>query len=92
MRQVEACELPGDELGTGSSGLPDVRGDEAGLRASGVPEVPDDEAGLRAPDVTAEQAQTCEAGPAATFRFDDPYWDEAFDSYHSPTLRVCNCC
>jgi hypothetical protein len=23
------------------------------------------------------------------FRFDDPYWDEAFDSYHSPTLRVC---
>ena len=23
------------------------------------------------------------------FRFDDPYWDDAFDSYHSPMLRVC---
>jgi len=23
------------------------------------------------------------------FRFDDPYWDDAFDSYHSPTLRIC---
>jgi len=30
------------------------------------------------------------AGPgAAPFRFDDPYWDEAFDSYHDPTLRTC---
>jgi len=23
------------------------------------------------------------------FRFDDPYWDEAFDSFYSPTLRTC---
>jgi hypothetical protein len=23
------------------------------------------------------------------FRFDDPFWDDAFDSYHNPTLRVC---
>ncbi len=23
------------------------------------------------------------------FRFDDPYWDDAFDSWHNPTLRTC---
>lgn len=26
---------------------------------------------------------------AGSFRFDDPYWDEAFDSYYDPTLRTC---
>jgi len=26
---------------------------------------------------------------AKGFRFDDPYWDEAFDSWHNPTLRTC---
>ncbi len=30
----------------------------------------------------------CEA-EAESFRFDDPYWDEAFDSYYDPTLRTC---
>ena len=24
-----------------------------------------------------------------SFLFDDPYWDDAFDSYHNPTLRTC---
>jgi hypothetical protein len=29
-------------------------------------------------------------GPCAdAFLFDDPYWDEVFDSYHDPTLRPC---
>ena len=26
---------------------------------------------------------------AESFRFDDPYWDDAFDSYYNPTLRTC---
>ena len=26
---------------------------------------------------------------AQSFRFDDPYWDEAFNSYYDPTLRTC---
>jgi len=24
-----------------------------------------------------------------SFRFDDPYWDDAFNSYYDPTLRTC---
>jgi len=27
-----------------------------------------------------------------SFLFDDPYWDEMFDSYHNPTLRTCCRC
>ena len=23
------------------------------------------------------------------FRFNDPYWDDAFNSYYDPTLRTC---
>jgi hypothetical protein len=42
--------------------------------------------------VAAEQpTKPCacdDLGPGA-FRFDDPYWDDAFDSYHSSTLRTC---
>ena len=26
---------------------------------------------------------------AKGFRFDDPYWDDVFDSWHNPTLRTC---
>jgi hypothetical protein len=33
--------------------------------------------------------RSCEAPGAQPFLFDDPYWDEAFDSYHDPTLRTC---
>lgn len=33
--------------------------------------------------------RSCEAPGAQSFLFDDPYWDEAFDSYHDPTLRTC---
>ena len=33
--------------------------------------------------------RACDEPGAETFLFDDPYWDEAFDSYHNPTLRVC---
>lgn len=28
-------------------------------------------------------------GETKGFRFDDPYWDDAFDSYYDPTLRTC---
>jgi hypothetical protein len=37
---------------------------------------------------TGESRARDEFGTEA-FRFDDPYWDDAFDSYHNPTLRVC---
>ena len=40
---------------------------------------------------TEERSKPCagdEPG-AGSFLFDDPYWDDAFDSYHSPTLRTC---
>ncbi len=29
------------------------------------------------------------ATDAPAFRFDDPYWDEVFNSYYDPTLRTC---
>jgi hypothetical protein len=32
---------------------------------------------------------TCDESEPGAFRFDDPYWDDAFDSYHSSTLRTC---
>jgi hypothetical protein len=35
------------------------------------------------------QPRACNALRAESFRFDDPYWDEVFDSYHNPTLRTC---
>ncbi len=41
---------------------------------------------------TAEEgrkSRTCDAPRAESFLFDDPYWDDAFDSYHDPTLRTC---
>jgi hypothetical protein len=38
--------------------------------------------------VAAEHCACEDTGPGA-FRFDDPYWDDAFDSYHSSTLRTC---
>jgi hypothetical protein len=31
----------------------------------------------------------CHGPGAGSFLFDDPYWDDAFDSYHNPTLRTC---
>jgi hypothetical protein len=31
----------------------------------------------------------CDEHAAKPFRFDDPYWDDVFDSYHNPTLRTC---
>ena len=33
--------------------------------------------------------RACDEPGAESFLFDDPYWDDAFDSYHSPTLRTC---
>ena len=35
------------------------------------------------------QPQACAEPEGQPFRFDDPYWDEAFDSYYDPTLRTC---
>lgn len=26
----------------------------------------------------------------AAHRFDDPYWDEVFDTLYDPTMRVCS--
>jgi hypothetical protein len=34
-------------------------------------------------------SRVCDEFGTEAFRFDDPYWDDAFDSYHNPTLRVC---
>lgn len=31
----------------------------------------------------------CKDFGSTGFRFDDPYWDDAFDSWHNPTLRTC---
>ncbi len=25
-----------------------------------------------------------------TFRFDDPYWDDAFATFYDPAMRVCS--
>jgi hypothetical protein len=33
--------------------------------------------------------RVCNEPGAKSFLFDDPYWDDAFDSYHDPTLRTC---
>ena len=41
---------------------------------------------------TAEEARKPRASDEPrldSFLFDDPYWDDAFDSYHDPTLRTC---
>lgn len=38
-----------------------------------------------------EQSETrpCKDPWVEGFRFDDPYWDDAFDSWRTPTLRTC---
>jgi hypothetical protein len=36
-----------------------------------------------------KKTPACPANEAESFRFDDPYWDEAFNSYYDPTLRTC---
>ena len=40
---------------------------------------------------TEEQREphACDEPGSESFLFDDPYWDDAFDSYHNPTLRTC---
>lgn len=35
------------------------------------------------------QSRACAEPEAQSFLFDDAYWDDAFDSYHDPTLRTC---
>lgn len=35
------------------------------------------------------KARACEQTKAESFLFDDPYWDEAFNSYYDPALRTC---
>jgi hypothetical protein len=42
--------------------------------------------------MTAEavrKPRACDEPRPESFLFDDPYWDDAFDSYHDPTLRTC---
>ena len=43
------------------------------------------------PGAAAEQKKPrpCEDLGSKGFRFDDPYWDDVFDSWHNPTLRTC---
>jgi hypothetical protein len=43
------------------------------------------------PAVCEEQGKprTGDEPASKGFRFDDPYWDDAFDSWHNPTLRTC---
>ena len=36
-----------------------------------------------------EKPRACDEPRAGSFLFDDAYWDDAFDSYHDPTLRTC---
>jgi hypothetical protein len=36
-----------------------------------------------------EIEKTDERREEGAFRFDDPYWDDAFCSYYDPTLRTC---
>ena len=36
-----------------------------------------------------KKLRACDEPGAESFLFDDPYWDDAFDSYHNPTLRTC---
>ena len=38
---------------------------------------------------TPREPGACDEPGGESFRFDDPYWDDAFDSYHDPTLRTC---
>jgi hypothetical protein len=44
--------------------------------------------GARAAEERSKPRACAEPG-AESFLFDDPYWDDAFDSYHNPTLRTC---
>jgi hypothetical protein len=41
------------------------------------------------PAQTPGNAEERDKTRAGSFLFDDPYWDDAFDSYHDPTLRTC---
>jgi len=40
-------------------------------------------------DEERRKPRGCDEAGAESFRFDDPYWDDAFDSYYNPTLRTC---
>jgi len=39
--------------------------------------------------VDRTKPRACDDPRTESFLFDDPYWDDAFDSYHDPTLRTC---
>lgn len=47
-------------------------------------------------DVRAEEIdRSNDERDEPTFRFDDGYWDDAFDTLYDPTMRVCSlfgCC
>ena len=36
-----------------------------------------------------EAARSADRQAERGFLFEDPYWDDAFCSYHDPTLRTC---
>jgi len=48
---------------------------------------PEREGALAAEERSKPRA--CAEPEGQSFLFDDPYWDDAFDSYHNPTLRTC---
>jgi hypothetical protein len=49
---------------------------------------PPEREGARA-GASLREPGACDERAAESFLFDDPYWDDAFDSYHNPTLRTC---
>lgn len=61
------------------------------IREANVESVPtaQSEQGKAEPAAEQNTPQSCPDPASKGFRFDDPYWDDAFDSWHNPTLRTC---
>ena len=78
--------------------MPEVELPVGGEMQAEVPRI-----GRRGPDCPTEPSRVyevrefresgkpraCDEPGAESFLFDNPYWDDAFDSYHNPTLRTC---
>jgi hypothetical protein len=70
-----------------------AEGPRIGRRSPACPAEPPgtaqpEQEGAPAAEVRREPRAGDEPG-VESFRFDDPYWDDMFDSYHDPTLRTC---
>jgi hypothetical protein len=60
----------------------------AEMRAEAPRTAQPEQEGARAAE-ERRKPRACDGPGAESFLFDDPYWDDAFDSYHDPTLRTC---